>query len=339
MRRHAAWIRRVTLSNIMRFSVYDGVFSPAACTLLHAFSSWDHSSIVARNTLLEGALTCNGGTRCFDRRNPATPLEFALESFLSTLANDDEPQFVEYWTRQNWAHVKAHADMDEYYKDVFPDMPPRHPTNGHVLYLSVGAQVRGPTCVWEGTADSPFGGNMAVVPAVSGRLLRFDGALQHAVPKPADVWLNSKPALKGDDDVAEPEEMIRSVVLFNTWREPPADLLRETGSGAWDSISPDDVRCSPRHAWQKAPLATPLGGRQTGVMRLALLGGETRRGYAAESIEVPVNHDVLRCALDANNTATVVPPPAQVHEAHEGRVVPATVSYPPLGVGAATAGG
>ena len=23
----------------------------------------------------------------------------------------------------------------EYYKDVFPDMPPRHPTNGHVLYL------------------------------------------------------------------------------------------------------------------------------------------------------------------------------------------------------------
>ena len=55
MRRHTAWIRRVTLSNIMRFSVYDGVFSPAACTLLHAFSSWDHSSIVARNTLLEGA--------------------------------------------------------------------------------------------------------------------------------------------------------------------------------------------------------------------------------------------------------------------------------------------
>ena len=27
------------------------------------------------------------------------------------------------------------------------------------------------------------------VPAVAGRVLRFDGSLQHAVPRPADVWL------------------------------------------------------------------------------------------------------------------------------------------------------
>ena len=56
----------------------------------------------------------------------------------------------------------------------------------------MGSAVRGPTCVWarDPDADSRTDfGVLTTVPAVSGRLLRFDGELMHAVPKPPNVWL------------------------------------------------------------------------------------------------------------------------------------------------------
>ena len=60
----------------------------------------------------------------------------------------------------------------------------RYPHHGHVLYLSVSGGVRGPTCVWEDGYD----GAVTVVPAVTGRLLRFSGELVHGVPRPVDCW-------------------------------------------------------------------------------------------------------------------------------------------------------
>ena len=54
-------------------------------------------------------------------------------------------------------------------------------------------------------------------------------------------------------------------------------------------------------------MATPLAGRQTGAMRLGLLGAEARRGYDVDAIEVPAS-DVLRPALEEGHTATRVPP-------------------------------
>jgi len=81
---------------------------------------------------------------------------------------------------------------------------------------------------------------MVVVPAVNGRLLRFDGAAFHAVPKPADRFLMGERELaiflerereddddddcywNDDDDYDDMEDentSKRSVILFNTWPE------------------------------------------------------------------------------------------------------------------------
>eukprot|EP00984_Skeletonema_dohrnii_P013121 scaffold5408_cov129-Skeletonema_dohrnii-CCMP3373.AAC.4 len=83
---------------------------------------------------------------------------------------------------------------------------------------------------------------MAIVPAVNGRLLRFDGAAFHCVPKPPSRFLLSEDELtaflekdceedceeddddyywddEDDDDDLEKEDLSqqRSVILFNTW--------------------------------------------------------------------------------------------------------------------------
>jgi len=84
---------------------------------------------------------------------------------------------------------------------------------------------------------------MVIVPAVNGRLLRFDGAAFHAVPRPADRFLMSEQDLAlflerereeeeeeeedddywdddNDDNGMEDENASkRSVILFNTWPE------------------------------------------------------------------------------------------------------------------------
>ena len=88
---------------------------------------------------------------------------------------------------------------------------------------------------------------MTIVPAVNGRLLRFNGAAFHSVPKPPHRYLMSEDDLKAyldkeceeeddiddeywdddfdDDDDDEEEEdrrEQRSVLLFNTWSEGSA---------------------------------------------------------------------------------------------------------------------
>ena len=70
--------------------------------------------------------------------------------------------------------------------------------------------------------------------------------MQHAVPKPADVWL--APFAISPPGTAE--ELVRSVVLFNTWEEPPLDVVREAASDAGDIGS---VRCEPRSRRALAP--------------------------------------------------------------------------------------
>ncbi|KAL9184968.1 hypothetical protein ACHAXT_002745 [Thalassiosira profunda] len=102
---------------------------------------------------------------------------------------------------------------------------------------------------------------MAIVPAVTGRLLRFDGAAFHAVPKPPDRYLLSEKELNAflekeceedcddedsywddgfdeyddEDEGAEEEEESakrRSGLLFNTWPE---------GSNGPRGVNPDTV--------------------------------------------------------------------------------------------------
>ena len=98
----------------------------------------------------------------------------ALGSYLDEIG--DASPMVEYWSRQEWKHIEAHADVDERRASAAPGEPLRFPTMGHVLYLSVGPRVQGPTCVWQPDPHdgSPFGA-LATVPAVAGRVLRFEG--------------------------------------------------------------------------------------------------------------------------------------------------------------------
>ncbi|KAL3798552.1 hypothetical protein HJC23_011856 [Cyclotella cryptica] len=76
--------------------------------------------------------------------------------------------------------------------------------------------------------------DMVIVPALNGRLLRFDGRAFHAVPKPPHRYLMSKEELDDyleseeencqddnywddDDSDDDDQDMERSVLLFNTW--------------------------------------------------------------------------------------------------------------------------
>ena len=47
----------------------------------------------------------------FSRSAPRTTIEAALDSFLDEIG-DPAPN-VEYWSRQEWRHIEAHADVDD----------------------------------------------------------------------------------------------------------------------------------------------------------------------------------------------------------------------------------
>lgn len=190
-------------------------------------------------------------------------------------------QFVEYWSRQEWRSIEAHADVDESLakaQDTAGAGTYRYPVHGHVLYLKVGSEVRGPTCVFPnrrtgGQLLRPVYENSAgiaktnrsnevelvTVPAVPGRVLRFEGSALHAVPRPADLWLLS---FTEGGSLYDPEDMWgRSVILFNTWNEePPLDVpIGEQGHGSSSKIFGSvnehnqlDKYCNPRSEWSAA---------------------------------------------------------------------------------------
>ena len=167
-------------------------------------------------------------------------IERTLDAILTEIERKDSKrqakQYVEYWTRQEWRHIEAHSDVDEALAKMHDQNPSlliddeleskfsttysnthgfRFPTNGHVLYLQVGSEVKGPTCIFPSrssggdllpsnqhqeeactTEDDENGDiKLITVPAVSGRLLRFDGRDLHAVPRPHDLWM--LPFVKG----------------------------------------------------------------------------------------------------------------------------------------------
>mmetsp|Transcript_9808 Transcript_9808/g.22354 ORF Transcript_9808/g.22354 Transcript_9808/m.22354 type:complete len:337 (-) Transcript_9808:139-1149(-) len=111
----------------------------------------------------------------------------------------------------------------------------RHPVAGHVLYLDVGSDARGPTVVFDAAnggdlvarahdqSDADATVRMYSVPAVGGRLLRFRGDRLHAVPRPHDVYWTLD--VSGNND--QSEGFRRSVLLFNLW-DPEATPLSDT---------------------------------------------------------------------------------------------------------------
>ena len=274
--------------------VFDGVFAPPTCEALNAAAS-------ARGL----------GHALYTRSvGPRTALEHAFESFLSEV--DDDSPHVEYWSRQEWKHIEAHADVDEAL--AADGGPLRYPRHAHVLYLDVGSRVRGPTCVWEagrGEDGRPprFAGAMTVVPAVAGRVLRFDGSLQHAVPRPADVWL--APFVISQS--GPPEDFGRSVVLFNCWPEaeaPPHEVQPDEPAAGVDAAS--IYRAAPRAQWRPADLShgppPPSSGGRAATMKLWLLGERERRGSVERTLPLRVDADAVLAALQEGKECTRLDP-------------------------------
>jgi len=262
--------------------VFDGVLTETTRETLHQeCKSWPNDDVVFVFPLAQ------------PRRHSF--IEQALNWILLQLYPDPKgPLFyVEYWKRQEWFHILAHADMDEGLRREQEQSglygePFAHPETGHVLYLKLGKRVRGPTCVFNTT----FGGDlvkqdateMLVVPAVESRLLRFQGNLLHAVPRPADLWLAPT-----HEKVTEPfEEWGRSVLLFNTW-PVSGGLLRERSitNESTSDLEFHSAECLPKEDWKEVgteDLRDPLDSLPMVPIQFPLMGDEQRRGTAELSV-------------------------------------------------------
>ena len=323
-------------------NVWDDVLSPSLCEDLH-----------------EEASKIGLGHRAFSRpisgldeesKSNRPLIELAIDEILKNIhenssnsdggsknKNNKTTQYVEYWTRQEWRHIEAHSDIDENLakeqdKDKITNnngsisIPPfRYPTKGHVLYLQVGTEVKGPTCVFPNIS---IGGDLInhevetkhvdliTVPAVQGRLLRFDGDFLHSVPRPFDIWF--LPFVKGAPEFTPVETWGRSVILFNTWDEnPPKDVpLNDPIIIEENEIKSSDLGVRKFNEWsQTFTLDTESNEKkeeeetcedETAYGRPAkiwLLGNERRRGYQMRTVKLKApeqTRDILGESYEVN---------------------------------------
>lgn len=294
-----------------------------------------------RSILHQAAKQTGLGHKAFTRPivgvNNNDVIEQALDEILDEMGDDSK--YVEYWSRQEWRSIEAHADVDESLAKQQDDdddgapggveasSPFRYPNHGHVLYLQVGTHVRGPTCVFP---DRKSGGDLlrpmttethrnvttnqnhhhshevpvVTVPAVPGRVLRFDGSYLHAVPRPVDLWLlkftQGVPAHKPE------EEWGRSVILFNTWGDnPPLDVPLDDHQAHHQSTTEVLARdhgksCAERDKWTEVyssnaadadadaeqTCTTPEEEEKPLSAKVWLLGNERRRDYAMRTVKL-----------------------------------------------------
>lgn len=318
-----AWPRKATAS--LMFMVVAAwsclstqALSPAAPSSSAKIQVWDNvidTSIA--NALHQVASTKGLGHtlmhRGQQRRPPASLLEDAMEQILQAL--NDTSTYVEYWARQECRHIEAHADVDEYRAKAGGET--RYPTNGHVFYLDIGPQVRGPTCLFphvssgEDLADDTNDDlSVLTVPAVSGRLLRFPGHWLHVVPRPSDIWM--LPFVKGSPDFSD--DFQRSVVLFNTWsKEPPMEvkpLSNDESSSCAEENEPkslvlDFAQWQARDVLDNNSQADkPSLSQRT---KIWLLGDLRRRNYTMRTVPLYSNGDALREALQEASQPMATP--------------------------------
>ena len=151
-------------------AVYDGVFSPAVGKLL---ADADVRTL--------GSYRRSCGAR--------TATEHFIESLLRELGEACDE--VEYWGREAWQPVPAHADIDERCARERGQL--RFPAAVLVVYVQVEPGLRAPTVL---RAELPGGAPvLCAVPAVAGRLLRFDGAMPSPSPSPGPSSPNPSLAL------------------------------------------------------------------------------------------------------------------------------------------------
>ena len=289
--------------------VWDGVF--AAPTLDHLKTSGNDRG--------------HSFTSIFDRGEGIDqPGRTVIESALCTVLQEvgDESRYIEYWWRGESKGMEVHRDVDEALcrsHKVGGVGVQICPTNGHVLYLDVAPGVRGPTCVWEEEPDvsgaaelkaKASGGDpragaprdlhqLHVVPAVAGRLLRFDGASLHSVLGP-NCDLLEGPAGQGSGSVR------RAVILFNTWRTDPPGLPSPKDPAAPKAVEAlaalaERPACEPASTWRCATPTAPLEAEEDmSLIDAPLLGDVTRRGCEVAALNARVASAALRKALESD---------------------------------------
>jgi hypothetical protein len=272
--------------------VWNNVLTPPSCASLHQVASQsglNHRLIDRRST---------------SSKEFQSPLEIALDDILKELG-DDSP-FCEYWCRQDWRHIEAHADVDEYSARKFPDQPYRFPDHAHVLYLSVGSEAGGPTCLFH---DVSHGGQildlpkiqMTSVPPVEGRLLRFDGSWLHTVPRPADLWTLS--FVQGSMDYGP--DFQRSVVLFNTWKEAPLEVHHLTQQIEDDASA---ANVNTRTDWETVDIAdsSSSADERSKKTKIWLMGDTKRRQHKLRTVTMASNAEEIKQALtDPSQPSTI----------------------------------
>jgi hypothetical protein len=271
----------------------------------------------ARNALHNIAKVSGLGHRVFQRplvRN-TNLIERALDAILTEMG-DSTSEYVEYWSRQEWRNIEAHADVDENlakYQDQLSggqaNEPFRYPNKGHVLYLKVGTEVRGPTCLFP---NHTSGGELAkgkvelvTIPAVNGRLLQFAGNLLHAVPRPTDIWF--LPFVQGAPIFLPEDKYGRSVILFNTWTEmPPKDMpLNRESCDAGDTLP---ALCNTKSVWKQQEFvetATDDHTKQSSA-KVWLLGNERRRGFIMRTVNLVAPEDAKDILYDVSTPRKIL---------------------------------
>jgi len=179
-----------------------------------------------------------------------TPTEHFVESLLRELGETCEA--VEYWGRNHWSAVVAHCDIDERAARETGEL--RYPSSVIIAYLEVERGLRAPTVLWTPCGD---GDALCAVPAVTGRLLRFDGEMLHAVPQPLRQHFVSAAAAEEEDAAAASRaHHVRRVLVVNCWPErAPDDDEPDVGTGAacaaetTEGGAHEERRCHPFADW------------------------------------------------------------------------------------------
>jgi hypothetical protein len=297
-----------TWVDALSVGVWDDVLSPEAIKYTHEASKQLGSN---KHFLF---------SRPLDTKKSGS-IERVLDSILTELG--DESTYVEYWTRQEWRSIEAHADVDEFRakkEDLEGNnsLDFRYPVNGHVLYLQRGSEVRGPTCIFP---DRSSGGDLlkagkasdsvevVSVPVVPGRLLRFRGDYIHAVPRPHDLWFLK--FIQGAPKYDPEEEWGRSVVLFNSWgNAPPMDVSENDSTNDSGKIQKERHECQKVSKWSEVYMqpdanVTCQNYEETEMLaaKIWLLGNERRREHPMRTLKLlaPTN---ARSAMAEESTVS-----------------------------------
>ena len=269
--------------------VFDKVYSPETCLLLHQLATehsdqiGDDSSIFYRHRHPSRHSDQDNKNNNNNDGRQLTPMEWAIDHILTNICHDTTTNVVEYWARQEYLNMDVHCDIDETL--LQKQRCVRCPEYAHILYLVVQlpTNVTAPTCLfptkrggWRTTSTTTTttehqsepnqGGildpttttntvstaansptipvvDLVVVPAVVGRVVRFPGAMMHAVPRPADQWYRTSTTVRNMEEEEETKEdngrpmELRSVLLFNCWSN---DMPPPIGVTTYDNN--DNVR-------------------------------------------------------------------------------------------------